>query len=863
MTQIKQLYEQLDIFSELGGLDKLKKELPLFLSENLNPNFPVREYQKEAFTRFFYYINDYPNRKSPIHLLFNMATGSGKTLVMAGLILYLYEKGYRNFLFFVSSTNIIEKTKDNFLNPLSSKYLFNNQINFDNNEIKVNKVENFQGVNTNEINICFTTTQKLHADLNEQKENSITFEDFKSNKVVLLSDEAHHGQIQTKQKNLSNTENSNWENTVMKIFVQNPDNILLEFTATLDFTNKEINEKYLDKIIYKYDLKHFRNDGYSKEVNILQADLDRTDRILVAILLNQYRQDIASKHKINLKPIILFKAQKTIAQSIENKKLFHKIIENLSKEDIIKIKEKTNIKEINKIFAFYEKEGISFDVLIQKLRINFGENKCLSVNEEIEKEKYQLIINKLEDRDNQIRAIFAVQKLNEGWDVLNLFDIVRLYETRDARFSKVGATTISEAQLIGRGARYYPFKVNNNGVKYKRKFDKDLDNELRILEELHYHSLNEPRYISEIKKALIEEGLMDENVIEKELKLKESFKKTDFYKNGLIYINKKVSKDYSNVKSFADLGVKDKDFNYEIFSMKGKITQALTEAPASELKIVKRTKTLKIREISKHIVLNALAKVDFFKFDNITKYIPNIKSSVELIEHEDYLSGINIIFSGTESDINNISNAEKFFGVINVLNEIEKKFKANKVDNIGTETFYPNSISKIFYDKLIKLKIGSEREEGQEEFLENKDWYVFNANYGTAEEKALIKLIDRLINENFKDKYDWIYVMRNELYFKLYNFDDGDGFAPDFVLYMRDKQGKKRIYQIFVEPKGKFLEKYDAWKQTLLLSIKDRFKTDLIKYAETKRYKLVGLPFYTESKENEFKEALVNNLANA
>jgi type III restriction enzyme len=26
---------------------------------------------------------------------------------------------------------------------------------------------------------------------------------------------------------------------------------------------------------------------------------------------------------------------------------------------------------------------------------------------------------------NRIRAIFAVQKLNEGWDVLNLFDIVR------------------------------------------------------------------------------------------------------------------------------------------------------------------------------------------------------------------------------------------------------------------------------------------------------------------------------------------------------------------------------------------------------------------------------------------------------
>ena len=57
-----------------------------------------------------------------------MATGSGKTIIMAGLILYLYEKGYRNFLFLVNLENIINKTKDNFLNNQSTKYLFNDNI---------------------------------------------------------------------------------------------------------------------------------------------------------------------------------------------------------------------------------------------------------------------------------------------------------------------------------------------------------------------------------------------------------------------------------------------------------------------------------------------------------------------------------------------------------------------------------------------------------------------------------------------------------------------------------------------------------------------------------------------------------------
>ena len=108
------LYQDLDSAIQLGFL---KVEIPDWLKENLNPKFELRPYQGEAFARFFHCLdNDFPGKEHPLHLLFNMATGSGKTLIMAGLILYLYQKDCRNFLFFVNSTNIIEKTKDNFLN---------------------------------------------------------------------------------------------------------------------------------------------------------------------------------------------------------------------------------------------------------------------------------------------------------------------------------------------------------------------------------------------------------------------------------------------------------------------------------------------------------------------------------------------------------------------------------------------------------------------------------------------------------------------------------------------------------------------------------------------------------------------------
>lgn len=54
-----------------------------------------------------------------------MATGSGKTDIMAAIMLYMYaELGYQNFLFVVNTNSVISKTKENLLNPASKKYLF-------------------------------------------------------------------------------------------------------------------------------------------------------------------------------------------------------------------------------------------------------------------------------------------------------------------------------------------------------------------------------------------------------------------------------------------------------------------------------------------------------------------------------------------------------------------------------------------------------------------------------------------------------------------------------------------------------------------------------------------------------------------
>ena len=73
------LYEQLDTLSNFG---MLKKEMPDSITQNLHPVYELRPYQMEAFTRFIHCLNkDFPGKRNPLHLLFNMATGSGKTLI--------------------------------------------------------------------------------------------------------------------------------------------------------------------------------------------------------------------------------------------------------------------------------------------------------------------------------------------------------------------------------------------------------------------------------------------------------------------------------------------------------------------------------------------------------------------------------------------------------------------------------------------------------------------------------------------------------------------------------------------------------------------------------------------------------------
>jgi type III restriction enzyme len=864
------LYETFNSIKESFGQDYFISRVSAEIVQNLNLKFELREYQKEALGRFDFYFSEFKKRKFPAQLLFHMATGSGKTLVMAANILQLYKQGYRNFIFFVNSVNIIEKTKDNFLNPLSEKYLFAPKIKCGEKEVFVKEVQNFESASTEDINILFTTIQGLHIRLNFPKENALTYGDFVDKGIVLISDEAHHLQTITKRSREEAELERSWEFTVERIFKSNVKNILLEFTATIDLSNQNIAQKYEDKIIFRYDLKQFRLDKFSKEIEVLQADLEPVDRALQAVILSQYRRKIAEKNKLYLKPVLLFKS-KSIKESKENYDEFLQKIKNLSSKDIQGISLRAKGTDLEKAFNYFQKENITSENLIKELQEDFVEEKVMLLDSENIDEEKQLILNSLENKNNETRAIFAVNMLNEGWDVLNLFDIVRLYDTRDGKYVrgkyKPGNTTMGEAQLIGRGARYFPFRLDETEDKYKRKFDDDIENDMRIVETLHYHSAHNPDYISEIKSTLKEIGIIPETHVQMDLFIKPEFKKTEFWKNGVVFINDRIANPRTEIFSLDDAKI---GRNYQYKLRTGEIREEIILAEGEETKpakaVVRSKMKYKLSDFGENLVRGALDKFEFYKFETLKRYFPHVESVKEFITSNNYLGSVEIEVSGLKDKLNKLMPIEKLEMALFVVKSIAEKARVNTSEFVGTNLFKARLLQQVFKDKKIKIDIDEvKNKELRDVNLAEKDWYAQNEFYGTDEEQKFINFIDGFI-EKLRQKYSDIALLRNEKFFQVFDFDEGRPFEPDFIMILKKRNKTISIYQIFIEPKGdqfkdrqgRFEDSKEGWKQKFLLEVEGKADTDL--KLENKHFKLVGLPFYNEKLKKEFEEALENKI---
>ena len=872
-------YLQNTLLEEFGKQNIKQVELPKYFASSLNPMMKLRPYQEECFRYFItYWQNKFDAKESKPHLLFHMATGSGKTLIMAGVMLYLYEQGYRNFLFFVDSTNIIEKTKENFLNPASPKYLFGQIINICNKQVEIKLVDNFQSVDDNCINLCLTTIQGLHTSLNTPKENTVTIDDFADKRIVLISDEAHHTNTATKkgkntriagQRTFDFESTEDWESTVMKIFHGNEYNVLLEFTATEDFQNANIADKYENKVIFDYPLKKFREDGYSKEISVVQSDLSPIDRAIQCVLLSQYKRKLFSSIHQDIKPVVMLKS-KTIA---DNKKFYDEFvssIKRLSIDDIERIASNAS-GDVKDVFSYIAEKEIEWENLLLEIKEDFKEDNLLLVDGNNISPDKQLKLNSLEAKDNEFRVVFAVDMLNEGWDVLNLFDIARLYETRDSGHGKVGKTTMQEAQLIGRGARYMPFAEPTGELKVgERKFDNDTTNRLRALETLHYHSVSNPKYVTELKQAMIQTGIVAEKVKTVELKLKASFKNTSLYKAGYVFANE--LEPYILNQEITSLGesILDKEYKVRIKS-NDTSTSLVFESGTSAVATSTPYRAFKFGELGNHVIRAAINRFEAFKFSNLKEIYPNLKSVKEFIESRSYLAGVNILIYAKQEVLDDLTQKEKLYCAIEVLRQIEPLLSKGGIAYKGTKQFRPRLIKDVFRERTQRFTLddSTDKEYGKSIAqtentdlrmdLSQVDWHAYEDCFGTSEEKHLIRYIES-IYPKLAEKYHDIYLLRNEKDLKIYSFTSGDAYQPDYVLFLKRKndEDKTDCIQIFIEPKGDHLRSTDKWKEDAMKQIREN--ADIRFSTQSTNFNVWGMPFFTESKLRIFDTAMKQSL---
>ncbi|NHB24397.1 DEAD/DEAH box helicase [Helicobacter pylori] len=808
-------------------------ELPTHITSNLKKE--LRDYQKQAIDNYLEKRQSNPTQK---HFMFEMATGSGKTLVMAGLILECYKQGYQNFIFFVNSTSILEKTKLNFTDSVSSKYLFSENININDENIEIKSINNLNESHNNAINIYFSTIQGLFSLFTRAKENAISIEDLKDQKLVFLADEAHHLNTETKKK-LNDSEASekrNWESVVKLALEQNKDNLLLEFSATIP-KEKSVEEKYENLKVATYTLKEFSEDKFCKNIYSLSYENKELEtRFLGACVSSLYKELLAQHHNIeSFKPCILFKSER-IEDSKENQERFNTFLENLSPLDLENFFNHSRNAFFKDAKNFFDKQKYTPN-LAALLQTKFKKSVQINTNNEKELEKSMLLLNSLEDRQNPKRVIFSVDKLNEGWDVLNLFDIVRLKNKASQK------DTTKDAQLIGRGARYYPFSYNDLKPSqiefYQRKFD--LFNPLSVLERLDYHAIYDSEFIAKLNNEL--------QVL------------------GLGFVNEKQTIPLTPTKCFKCYyasNTKDKNKNLFNKDYTGPVEDKLQ---------------------SLHVPLFAFGvrekKVDF-KEENKgdTTYYKNL--ALDKIPLNYFLKALNL----KNLDFKTLKKAFKKHPFNNKVGFIERYIFPLKTNFHKNQKFDNNEILlklAVYIIENLKDTLLKEQDKYDVSALELKEFETHNRSLSTSELEKDIPLYEWLLfkdmrkldsdlerefldfinnNKEVLDKKfkEWC-VLRNDHFIELKVFCNiensshyAQGFEPDFILFAQTHSDEFLGFTCYIEAKGEHLKHSNAWKEEFL----EMLENAALK-SHNKKLDLKGLPFFTlhnnKAVKTEFVEA--------
>jgi len=240
-----------------------------------------------------------------------------------------------------------------------------------------------------------------------------------------------------------------------------------------------------------------------------------------------------------------------------------------------------------------------------------------------------------------------------------------------------------------------------------------------------------------------------------------------------------------------------------------------------------------------------------FYFDKLKKAYPKLTSISEFIG---ILGERKVKITALADKLNNLTSEDSLFICKEILKSLDLPIKQEQERIIVSKHFNPKKAGKSFetniprkYTKKPEIK----------EYNYGYDWYVYENSVLTDEEVHFIGWFETFISDLQANGWNEIYLARNEKAVKLFswlqNDSLGEGFEPDFILFM-EKAGKEYVF--YIEPKGDWA--YDKvngnfgkeqWKEDLLLEIEQVVLTQQQKMTDNKNWMLIGFPFYNKERE--------------
>jgi len=288
------------------------------------------------------------------------------------------------------------------------------------------------------------------------------------------------------------------------------------------------------------------------------------------------------------------------------------------------------------------------------------------------------------------------------------------------------------------------------------------------------------------------------------------------------------------------------------------------------MKHEKKTLAVSFKDFDKNIIFKALnikSKKDksLYRFEFLNQELEI--ESVDDLDRDNILGNlkINIITLSNVKTLNDLEREEQLDIVLDFFEKLEISLKTISNPYLGTE-FKGVKFSDIFNEPKEKAVVIDDESKKIENELIGEEWYVLNGFNGTSEERNLVNFLKDKIG-NLKSKYEEVYLLRNEEVYKIYDFEKGRGFQPDFLLFLKHNK-HKLYYQVFIEPKGSqfvdksgnFTESKEAWKEEFLDQISKRYAGKDVLKLENKEYKLVGLPLFNESIKTDFDNSFNKHL---